>query len=404
VPETNDCLRLQNFRKVSRDGGVRLSCSIDGTENHPTLLFFDIDATENNCARITPDPSAFVIAMTIPAMERGLDLHVDGAIDDALLFKLNYYVVPFLSEFHPFLRRIKITADSTAAAGRDNVGLGAMTGMSCGVDSLETAARFADPELPLRYQVRSLAVFDVGAFNDETPQLALEKRDRIATRAQEIASDCGHDFYLVASNLAEYYQTNFPKSVSMRNVACAFALSDICETYLGACSVGVMNMKYFAGKSGSMDLVDQILYPMFAGTRLEILSASVDINRNDKIIWLLNHSAYVEQIDICTSSAKRRPGGKNCGTCPKCGGFLRFAEAHGQLDRFTDKFDIARYQRRRWRVFQKDVTEMFTAQTKSQAEKAFSSLADLGFQQPKGAMFVGRLIAWKNRVRRKLRH
>ena len=100
--------------------------------------------------------------MVFPAVERGFDIHFDGPVDSTLLYRLNSYAILFLESFCPFLNKVRVSARVNTDILRESSGLGAMTGMNCGVHSLDTTMFYTESDVPDRNRVRSLAVFDVG--------------------------------------------------------------------------------------------------------------------------------------------------------------------------------------------------------------------------------------------------
>lgn len=390
-------ITLSDFSAARGGDGVRLSCQIDGVTGKSSLSF-DIATRAGAANRITADPAPFVVAMIVPAMERGCDLHILGPMDASLVLKLNDHVIPLLCSFHPFLLPVRVTAETLQDSPTRAGGLGAMTGMSCGVDSLDTFHRYALSDVPRRYRVTSLSVFHVGAFNDETAQAEQAKLGVVVEKSQAIAAENDCAFYVVSGNLAEFYDTSFPQSVSMRNVACAFALADVCDSYLGASSIGLGQFHFAPGKTGPMDLIDPLLCPQFTCDRLEVLNSSVDIDRTDKLLNIIENSQYLDLIDVCTSQSKRREDGKQCGTCAKCGHLLMLMEALGRLEDFGKTFDLSRYRRKRWRLYRKAITHnWYNSGDSTDNYSGDRRLRSLGFQPPRYAAAMGYLGGWIHR-------
>lgn len=125
-------------KAIWETGSFRLSATWRHSNGNEREVFFEIEASKEDLARIQPHSSAFVVALIVPAMERGEDLHIEAPVDPDLLDNLNAYVVPLLLSMFPRFKPISVTASGTDTLPLTGDRRAASTGMSCGIDSLAT--------------------------------------------------------------------------------------------------------------------------------------------------------------------------------------------------------------------------------------------------------------------------
>lgn len=385
---------ISNFERDVTLSGVRLRCSatIDGKNEQ---IYFDIDGPKEKLNQIEPDPSSFLIGMLIAAMERGEDMHIEGNVPETFLHHVNVFLVPFLIACWPSSRSaIKVTASSQAEWPIKPKATGAMTGLSCGVDSIYTLMEYTHNDVPEPYRLKSVAVFDVGAFGEKYDAISAARYTQAEDRARAIASQIGCDFYTVKSNIQLWQKDVFRRIVSLLNCACALALADVCDTYLASSSesyfiINVPDQR--SRKRRSIDNVDPILLPLISSRRLEIISSGAGTDRFRKILALIDRSPYLDQLTTCTRIDPFKDGGKNCGSCAKCGQFLLIAEANKVLDKFAGNFDLASYHRRKWRVCQRLITRAWKDDEPTISRDTVAFVRDNGIKFPitaLGASFI----------------
>ena len=381
-------ITLSNFRRRRSDSGVDVSCDvlIDG---HKDEITFHVTVDDDLADVVFPHPVSFAMAMLVPAMERGKDIHVDGHIDPALLHRLNFFAVTMLHSKYEQFKPITITAVPRTSDTSTKVPLGAMSGMSCGVDSLRTQMIYADGgDAPDRYKLRVLSVFNVGSFFDP-----ILEYPRILEKARDIAEETNCRTIGVSSDFGRYYAGKFRDSCTIRHAACAYSLIDLVDVYMVSSAYEWNAVNADKTSRTACEAIDPILLPMLASDRLEIFSAAANESRRFKTEEIVNHSPFIHMIDTCTRPISKRAIEKNCGTCRKCGEVLLIAEAMGKIETVAPYFDMDAFEKRRFRVFQR----MFTNITidKRLAPKLVSRIeGDLAKQvkAPFGSIFIGVLV------------
>lgn len=381
-------ITLAQFKKTQTDNGAVVSCTVE-IDGETRNVSFEIDCEANLAQSISVKPVAFVIAFLIPAMERGENIYVDGILDAAQLHKINTYVISILAEKNRDLTVIDVKC-KTQQAFPDAISgpRGALTGMSCGVDSLRTLMVYGNEgnDIPDRYRLKYFGVYDVGAFYDPAQQYphALEK-------ARVIAAENNYAAFGVSSDFGKYYKTNFALSCTMRHVACTTCLSDFVDVYLVSSAYPWQVIGIVHDAPTAMEALDPILLPMLSSSQLEMFSACANEKRDNKSRSLIVESPYLDQIDVCTRPTDKRDFRINCATCQKCADFVLLAQNMGHLDKVAPSFDLASFERRKFRVFQR----IFTAQTIFRRDfPGFvrNEVVERSVPSPFGAIFVGILF------------
>lgn len=393
-------ITISNFEVERTHDGVDVSCKTD-IDQQTTRLSFSIIVDDDLADIISPHPIAFAFALLIPAMERGEDIHINADIDAALLHRVNAYVIPMLNSKYPKYKQITVTSDGVLTKKpHTSKPLGAMTGMSCGVDSLRTQLIYGDKgDVPDKYRLTALSVFDVGAFFNSDLEFP-----RILKKAREIGALTGCKAIGVRSDFDKFYGYGHRDSCTVRHVACAYCLSDLIDVYMVSSAYEWDGVNAYMDSRTAFEAIDPMLLPMLASDDLEMWSAAASESRLTKTQQIISHSPFIHTIDLCTRPSSKRDISKNCGSCKKCAAFLLIAESMGKLDDVAPYFDIASFKKRRFRIYQR----VFTSTTieKTLAPNLVSRLEGETARKldaPFGAIAAGTLFGKLILLARKLR-
>ncbi len=126
----------------SDDGRILLEAEIDGLGGRRATIQFRITGAGAGIGPRDVSSNCLAVGLLIPAMERGQDLHLEGAASPRLIHSLNHNVVPLLLGTMPSLHRVRVSAAKSSGMAAGSEGRGAATGLSAGVDSLTTVADY----------------------------------------------------------------------------------------------------------------------------------------------------------------------------------------------------------------------------------------------------------------------
>jgi len=325
-------------RRVRDEGRVRVTADIDGAA---PLWFAVADAH----ADLLSDRADHVaVALLLPAMRYGRDLHVGGAVTDVLLHRLNGDVQGLVQAVHPQYQRIRVTADDTARASQAPPGVA--TGFSGGVDSFATLHEYAlAAEVPDDLRVTHLLNSNVGAHGDGGHAL-WEQRHR---SLQPVADELGLPFVLVDSNLDEHYpRMGFAETVTFRNAAVIHALGGgIGRSYHA--SEGTYGNVRMPPPNGDIALAGAMTFPLLSTPAITLESTSSGASRIERTLSLVG-SPYARYLDVCIDADPHRS--TNCSRCWKCMRTMLTLEIAGHLDEFIpDVFRREPYEARRMQYY-----------------------------------------------------
>ncbi|NLV31785.1 MAG: hypothetical protein GXY47_11610 [Acidobacteria bacterium] len=312
----------------SAAGRTRLVATLSG--DRPGELFFEVE--ERLARHFRPGRAdCFVAALLPESAMHGIDIVSRVPVGERLLFQLNTFLCPVLATVYG-ARTIKITAplaaENTAAAGA--VG----TGITCGVDSLYTVARYSHTSFP-RHDLTHLCLFNVGSHHigADDPEELEEFRTDLARR---FCTEYGYEFLSVESNVHEF-APRYARYYSVLNAAAALSLPGLFTRYYSSSGYALAGFSLSAVDLAHFETF--ILDALSTGT-LGFYSTGSERSRLEKVRTLVDYAPSHRYLNVCNT--RRR----NCGVCVKCLRTLYALDILGALDRYGEVFDLDRYRRR----------------------------------------------------------
>jgi hypothetical protein len=325
----------------SSEGG-RLTFPLDGCAVDTTLWF---EVAPRDASLLSERVDAAALALLLPAMAAGADLHVEGAISARLLHHLQGPLQVLTRLRLPSLRRITVTAERVASPPAPAVGVG--IGFSGGVDSWHALWRHSPPQAPAGMAVTHLTFHDVGA-HDGSEALFAARRERV----ERIAASVGLPLVVVRSNMDDFYAPHpalsFVYTDAIRNVAVAHALSGGIGRFLYASAT---DYRMIGAAWPWSSNTEQVAIPMFASEGLDPVSVGGDVPRPAKLAILADAPVTYATLDVCTRRGWLGEGIINCSRCGKCARTMATLDVLGFLPRYAAVFDLAVYQRDRTRTW-----------------------------------------------------
>lgn len=310
--------------------------SVADVEGRPPLWF----SVEKRYGELIGDRADHVlIALLMPAMKEGRDLHIGGTVTDSLLHDANEDLQRLLRMEHHVLGPIRVTADAVEPPATRAAGVA--TGFSGGVDSFATLSEyFWGENVPTSRRVTHLLNNNVGAHGDGGRALWQVRRAPL----ERIAAELGLPFVAVDSNLDEHYpRIGFIESVTLRNAAVPHLLgAGIGHLHLAS----AIPFPYVrVDDTGEIARIDTMLVPLLSTSSVTITSANSGLTRVQKTLALIGRPE-ARHLDVCTNGDPART--RNCSACSKCMRTMLTLEIAGHLQEFcADTFSFDRYSQRR---------------------------------------------------------
>lgn len=325
---------------------------------------------------------AVLVALLIPAMEKGEDIYIEGQVSTNLYYSIMGPLQSVLCRMLPFLKHIHIHVNDLTDEVYANP-RGVLTGFSGGVDSYCVLAdHYFDTKVPDSYKITHLLFNNVGSHGDADK--GSELFNKRYNRLTSISSGFETPFVKVDSNVDSFYShvTWFQPTHSLRNTSVALLLQKGIGTYLYASAYSFSDV--FIGPSEDIAYADVVILPMLSTRNLEVKSVGSEYTRAGKTIRVAAVPESYTSLDVCVNS-DNQTGGINCSSCWKCLRTLATLEIAGKLQHYEGIFNLAIYKQHRSAYFTKVLT------SDDVLMKDIVSLArDKNFAFPKKSLFLNK--------------
>lgn len=324
-------LTTSPLERLETDTGVRVSAALADTS-----LWFEVQSEYAHLLSDTAD--AVAVALLMPAMRYGRNLHIGGRLTDVLLHQLNGDVQRLIRCVYPAYKIIDVSTDESIPPPPAASGVAA--GFSGGVDSFAVLTEYllAD-DVPTSLRLTHLINNNVGAHGDGGYALW---RARCAG-LERVTDGLGLPFVKVDSNLdAHYMRMGFFETATTRNAAVAHLLGGGIARlhYASGCSFSQVGVSH-----SSLAGVDPILLPLLSTPQVALSSANSGLSRVEKTLALIGRPE-ARYLDVCIDWDPTRT--VNCSRCWKCMRTMLTLEIAGHLDEFCPQpFEMAPYAARR---------------------------------------------------------
>jgi hypothetical protein len=323
-----------------QDGIAKYSVRYSIGDGHERSLRYQIPA--EFAEMISPRADAALVALLIPAMKTGGDLHVEGPVTDELVYRMQHGYQNMLAAVIPGLRPVRVVARREVSPGVRATGVAA--GFSAGVDSYALLAdHFYHQRVPPSLRVTHLLFNNTGSHDDAGDAARALFMDRY-DRAARVADKIGLPIVAVDSNLTEVYAMtgwNFQQTHTPRNASVAFLLQCGFGTWLYASSVSYRWLR--VGTHFDTSSTDPMALPLLSTRSLQLESDGGQRSRFDKTLLIAEIPDTYWSLDVCVVG---EPGG-NCSRCFKCLRTMAALEIGGVIDRYAEVFDLGIWEQER---------------------------------------------------------
>ena len=317
----------------AKKGRVAYEVSV-GTQEASRTLWYSVPSRFEHLIAATSDCA--LVALLVPAMARGEDLHVAGTVSEKLYYNLDT-LQAILVEVMPLLREIRVHPEDVDSSGVRAEGVA--TGFSGGVDSFSALADHYYLEVLPTFKITHLLSNNVGSHERGGEALFRRRFERLLPLAERL----GLPFVDVNSNLDEFYTMNHQQTHTTRNASVALLLGCGIGRFLYASTYRFRDA--FVGPYHDSAASELVTLPLLSTERTECFSVGSQYSRVQKTLHVAELADARDFLDVCMMNAP----GTNCSVCPKCKRTLFTLELAGKLDRFEKVFDLAAYKKARQR-------------------------------------------------------
>lgn len=272
--------------------------------------------------------SVLPMAMMCAREDANLEIICESPVSKKLYHQLVSYYIPTVCKNISYYQPVKIAAetideklDSAGAVG---------TGISGGVDSSYTIAKYMDPEKGM-YKLTHGVFFNIGIYGgfDSDSEKMLEEK------ARKIAEDTGIQYICIKSNacLALYEKAHAPivPFIFMGAILCFQKLFSVYYFSSGYCA------EEFCFSDADAALFDWMNTQYFSTESTQFFSSGLERTRLEKVKYIVDYPFTYQNLSVCLTEDQHRG---NCGRCAKCTRTMAELECAGALERYEDVFDL----------------------------------------------------------------
>lgn len=296
---------------------------------------------------------AFVLAVLYFAMITGEDISSEAPLSNEFCHSLNTCLIPLHCNERSGYRAVRVIAETTSEPLPTRGENG--TGISCGVDSLDTVFRYLEESVDPSHRLSCLCLFNSGAFHympemkkcisgkmtvKEWDQEAYRQFCAACEQGKKAADELGLKFTAVDSNISRLYQGVFLQSHGYRNCSFVLALEKMFGHYYYA-SAGESE-KLWEGLEN--DASDNVW--LYSTETVRFYMGSRERTRIEKLNYLSDYDVARRYLHVCCEETY------NCGKCGKCFRTLLTLDLIGKMDQFSYAFEnIQFYKKRKWKNY-----------------------------------------------------
>ena len=323
---------------LGRDGSLQYRARVRSRRGDTALWYCLNDAHANLVSTLSDAP---LLALLIPAMARGEDVYVEGAVSERLSYNLSGPYQHVLRTIIPQLQAVRVDAEEIVRA--PNAAGGVATGFSAGIDSFCVLADHHYGSAAPGFRLTHLLFHNVGSHGETDPDAAEQLFLDRSGRARATAARIGLPFVAVNSNLDSFYDEgmDFFMTHTLRNASVALLLQEGIGRYLYASAYQYGDL--FVGPSDSISYSEPISLNMVSTDACDMISHGSEYSRVEKTLRVAEMEDSYDTLDVCV----RKQVGGNCSCCWKCLRTLLTLEVSGLTERYASVFDLAVYRKHR---------------------------------------------------------
>lgn len=288
----------------------------------------------------TERSDSFVIALLLFAMSKGEDIKTEEPISSRLYSNLVNNLIITLSKTHTEYHKINIFSDVSKDELYNEGRVG--TGISCGVDSLQTIYQYTSNNCPENLKVNTLTMLNMGSHGDFGGEKARELYEKRMKRSEQFAKNNKFDFIMIDSNISEYIKMSFVETHTFRNMSAILAIQKLFKVYYYASGIPIWDFEISKKDPAYYDIYT---LNMLSNENITFYSTGMSFTRLEKIDQITNYKLSYNTLNVCFNEDK------NCGKCEKCVRTLLALEALKKIDLYKNVFDLDAYKKRKYKNY-----------------------------------------------------
>ena len=177
-------MKISKTQIIQRNKKIIFQVNVESIKGN-SILWYSLNEAHSHLVSNSSD--AFLVALLIPAMELGEDIHIEGSISERLLFNLSGGFQKLLQNIIPRLNHVKIFAEDTSSRQTQPAN-GVATGFSGGIDSFSVLADHFYSKIPQKFRITHLLFNNVGSHGHGPggERLFQDRYERLVPAAETI--------------------------------------------------------------------------------------------------------------------------------------------------------------------------------------------------------------------------
>lgn len=331
-------MKIHPIRLKNQDGNIYVSSEIEESQGTRELWFSFPEKYQEYIMYENLD--AILIGVLFYAMQTKEDIILSSPISEKLYYNLTNYYMHILTLQIPYLHKIKLHAPDLNNSLFSDRPQAVGTGFSAGVDAFCTFIDHSNETTPERFRLTHLTLHNVGSHlgnNEQERKNLFQERYKLV---KNFANEIGIDLIPIDSNLNDFFPVkSFNPTHSIRNIAPIMLLQKLFGKYYYSSS-----HKYedcFVGPRGGSCYHEAISLHLLSTENLEFLSVGNQYSRVEKTKKIAKFEPTYRYLNVCWMEFS------NCSQCEKCLRTLLTLELSGQLDKYSNIFDLNIYRKTR---------------------------------------------------------
>jgi hypothetical protein len=269
-------------------------------------------------------------------LKTGNNIHIKGKLSARLEYTLNQYLIPAVCLGNAEFKKIKVKSDSLCTKSLNIKNL-AVTGLSCGIDSLATYASHLNQHPD--YAISYFTFFNAGSHGDFGGEFTRSIYHKRLHRVKSFANQVNIPLISVDTNLSEILRLNFQQTHSLRNISCALHLQKLFSKYYYASAYRLDHFKINSKDTSDSDF----LYLNMLSTESTTFFSSVSqYSRVERTLLITKYPETYKHLDVCTNP-RENDNFINCSVCYKCMRTQLTLDIAGCLEKYEAVFNIPKY-------------------------------------------------------------
>jgi len=286
---------------------------------------------------------AFLLSLLPIAMKNGEDIYVEERISEKLYYNLSRFGIKVLSESRRDLRPISIYPDELVGQASNNTAAAVGAAFSGGVDSFCTLLDNFNNDVPQDYKITHFFMSNTGAVGQGSIEKSLKGFYLEKEFVKRLSDQLPVKLVTVNSNIVEISPFTHINVHTSMNLSAVLFLQNLFKKFYYSPGVSFTDVCIKPAQESTYS--EAVMIPLYSTETLDFISYGAQYKRTEKTARIADNDLARKYLYVCFDHFRR--AGQNCSKCEKCRRTMATLDALGQLEHFSDRFDINQFKKGR---------------------------------------------------------